>query len=204
MPANPLRTVRLRLHGELYGGRIVRGAAERIDILPRQNRIGCILLRQEVTMTQKEYEERRRALEQELQADLALIHAAHEARVRSLDRLRQLATEGNDPGAVSGPFTAAPNRPATPRDAVPPPAAVARKPARPPGAFLNDLDAVLPRLPEVFDKKDVTRLLGYEPSHSTFHRARGRGRGGGGGAQRRRRPHGVPEASRRRQGMRRA
>jgi hypothetical protein len=72
-------------------------------------------------MTQKEHEEHRRALEQELQADLALIHAAHEARLRSLDRLRQLATEGNEPGAVSGPFTAAPNRPATSRDAVPPP-----------------------------------------------------------------------------------
>ena len=122
-------------------------------------------------MTQKEYDERRRALEQELEADLALIHAAHEARVRSLDRLRQLATEGNEPGAVSGPFTGAQNRPVTLRDTVPPPAAVARKPARPPGAFLSDLDAVLPRLPEVFDKKDVTRLLGYEPTPSTFHRA---------------------------------
>jgi hypothetical protein len=171
MPVNPSRTVRLRLRGKLRGDGIVRGAAERIDILPRQERIGSILLCQEVTMTQKEYEERRRALEQELEADLALIHAAHEARLRSLDRLRQLATEGNEPGAVSGPFTAAPNRPATPRDAVPPPAAVARKPARPPGAFLNDLDAVLSRLPEVFDKKDVTRLLGYEPTPSTFHRA---------------------------------
>ena len=36
-------------------------------------------------MTEEEYAERRRALEQELQRDLALIHAAHEARVRSLD-----------------------------------------------------------------------------------------------------------------------
>jgi hypothetical protein len=27
------------------------------------------------------------------------------------------------------------------------------------------------QLPEVFDKKDVVRLVGYEPTHSTFHRA---------------------------------
>jgi hypothetical protein len=60
MPANPSRTVRLRLRGKLDGRGIVRCGAERIDILPRQSRIGCILLRQEVTMTQKEYEERRR------------------------------------------------------------------------------------------------------------------------------------------------
>jgi hypothetical protein len=119
-PANPSRTVRLGLRGKIGGRGIVRGGTETIDILPRQERIGCMLLRQEVTMTQKEYEERRRALEQELQADLALIHAAYEARIRSLDSLRQLAAEGNEPGAVSGPFTGAQNRPATPRDAVPP------------------------------------------------------------------------------------
>ncbi len=108
-------------------------------------------------MTQDEYEERRRALEQELQSDLALIHAAHEARVRSLDRLRRLAIEGNEPG--------------TARNEAPPAPAASRKPASRPGAFLTDLDAVFSELPEVFDKADVVRLVGYKPTHSTFFRA---------------------------------
>jgi hypothetical protein len=44
-------------------------------------------------MTRGEYEERRRALEAQRQADIALINAAHETRIRSLDRLWQAAAE---------------------------------------------------------------------------------------------------------------
>ena len=122
-------------------------------------------------MTQEEYEERRRALEQELQRDLALIHAAHEARVRSLDRLRRLAMEGNESEAVSIPGKEEQDRTGTMGDAVPPAPAASRKPSSPPGAFLSDLRDVFSQLPEVFDKKDVVQLVGYEPTHSTFHRA---------------------------------
>ncbi|HWM94436.1 MAG TPA: hypothetical protein VN493_27020 [Thermoanaerobaculia bacterium] len=122
-------------------------------------------------MTQEEYEERRRALEQELQSDLALIHAAHEARIRSLDRLRQLAMEENGAGPVPVPVNGGHNRVGTARETVPPVPTASRKAARPPGAFLGDLDAVLSELPEVFDKRDVVRLVGYEPTHPTFFRA---------------------------------
>lgn len=122
-------------------------------------------------MTEEEYAERRRALEQELQRDLALIHAAHEARVRSLDRLRRLAMEGNESEAVSIPGKEEHDRTGTMGDAVPPAPAASRKPSSPPGAFLNDLCDVLSQLPEVFDKEDVVRLVGYKPTHSTFHRA---------------------------------
>jgi hypothetical protein len=122
-------------------------------------------------MTEEEYAERRRALEQELQRDLALIHAAHEARVRSLDRLRRLAMEGNEPEAASIPGKEEHDRTGTMGNEVPPATAASRKPASPPGAFLNDLRDVFSQLPEVFDKEDVVRLVGYKPTHSTFHRA---------------------------------
>jgi hypothetical protein len=99
-------------------------------------------------MTEEEYAERRRALEQELQRDLALIHAAHEARVRSLDRLRRLAMEGNESEAVSIPGKEEQDRTGTMGDAAPPAPAASRKPSSPPGAFLNDLRDVFSQLPE--------------------------------------------------------
>jgi hypothetical protein len=122
-------------------------------------------------MTEEEYEERRRGLEQELQSDLALIHAAHEARVRSLDRLRRLAMEEDGSAVVSGSDKEGHDRTRTTGETVPPAPAASRKPSSPPGAFLNDLEAILSELPEVFDKKDIVRLVGYEPTHSTFFRA---------------------------------
>jgi hypothetical protein len=54
---------------------------------------------QEDAMTGKEHEERRRALEEQLGADIALLNAAHEARIRALDRLQQEAPDGELPAA---------------------------------------------------------------------------------------------------------
>jgi hypothetical protein len=39
------------------------------------------------------------------------------------------------------------------------------------GEVQYDLDEAFPRLPEVFDKRDVTRILGYEPARATLFRA---------------------------------
>ena len=103
-------------------------------------------------MTREQYEERRRALEEQLRADIALVQAAHEVRVRSLERLWQGAREGNERVV-----------PATP--------AAVRNPSRPRGSVLDDLEAALPRLPDVFDKRDVVGVLGYKPSRATLFRA---------------------------------
>jgi hypothetical protein len=108
-------------------------------------------------MTRDEYEARRRALEAQLQADISLIHAAHEVRVRSLDSLWQ-AEDGNAPAAIV-------------RETVPAAPAPARKTMRPRGAVLDDLQRALPQLPEVFDSRDVARVLGYTPARSTLFRA---------------------------------
>jgi hypothetical protein len=79
--------------------------------------------------------------------------------------------EGNESEAVSIPGKEEQDRTGTMGDAAPPAPAASRKPSSPPGAFLNDLRDVFSQLPEVFDKKDGVRLVGYEPTHSTFHRA---------------------------------
>lgn len=103
-------------------------------------------------MTREQYEERRRALEEQLRADIALVHAAHEVRVRSLESLRQAGKEGDQE-----PAPASPN--------------AARNPSRPRGSVLDDLEAALPRLPDIFDKRDVVGALGYKPSRPTLFRA---------------------------------
>ena len=114
-------------------------------------------------MTQAEYEARLRALEQQLQADMALLQAAHEVRVRSLERLRQAAQDGESPASRP----AAPVRAQAPAAVAPPPK---RQPARR-GAVLEDVEAILPQLPEEFDRRDVDRLLGYSPTRTTLFRA---------------------------------
>ena len=104
-------------------------------------------------MTRKEYEERRRAFEEQYRAEAAQLNAAHEVRMRSLERLWQ---EASDPKRAAA-------RPEAPRRAP--------KPIRPPYSVLNELEEALPRLPEIFDRKDIARALGYEPSRTTLFRA---------------------------------
>lgn len=73
-------------------------------------------------MTQTEYEARRDALEQQLQADIALLQAAHEVRVRSLE-----ASAGGD-GEGPAVRQMVPVQAQVPAAAAPPPK---RQPARP-------------------------------------------------------------------------
>lgn len=108
-------------------------------------------------MTREEYEERRSALEEQYRADVAMLAAAHEIRLRSLERLwregdaGELEAAGPEPSAVASP-----------------PAA---KPKTEPNSVLNDLDDALDELPEVFDRDDILRALGYVPPRTTLLRA---------------------------------
>lgn len=117
-------------------------------------------------MTREEFEERLRALEAQHQADIALVHAGHEARLRALLSLWQpTAAPAADPQPVATPITApAPEAPAPPPEPAP-------QPRRERNSVLHDLVDALPELPEVFDKHDIARVLGYEPSRGTLFRA---------------------------------
>lgn len=148
----------------------LRQAVDGLDGGPLES----VCSQQEDTMTRKEYEERRRALEAQLQADVALIQAAHETRIRSLDRLWQVAAEGEGDLAVpaasgNGALPAAAVRPAV--SAASAPGAPARRKMRERGEVLSALEEALPQLPEVFDKRDIARILGWEPAHATLYRA---------------------------------
>jgi hypothetical protein len=110
-------------------------------------------------MTREEYEERRRAFEEQHRADVALMNAAQEARIRSLDRLWQEELDRERSAA-------APDASPVPVQPAPAP-----KPMRPRYSVRDDLDDALPELPEIFERRDVIRALGYEPPRTTLYHA---------------------------------
>jgi hypothetical protein len=106
-------------------------------------------------MRRSEYEQRRHALEEIYQADLGLIRSAHEARLRSLEALwsadpQEDGTESPAPAPETHPEP-------TPRIVRPP--------------LAQALDDALPGLPEIFDKNDVIRALGWTPDRAALFRA---------------------------------
>jgi hypothetical protein len=132
----------------------------------------------EATMDRNEFTRRRRALEELYQADLRLLRAAHEARVRSLEAL-WLSLEGNAEAlppatAILLPAAETASQP-IPETALPEPSPVpALSPAPDLPSFPPDirtaLEEVLPALPRVFEKKDILQALGWKPSRSSLHR----------------------------------
>jgi len=111
-------------------------------------------------MTRNEYERRRQTLDEELRAGIQLLEMAHRTQVRALDLVwRTLSDEAVDPAAA-------------PRGQTP----VPRQPAPAPRGLTQvraDLPAALERLPEVFDRRDVCRVLGYEPQRGALYKALG-------------------------------
>lgn len=109
-------------------------------------------------MNDEEYEGRKRALEEMYQADLLMVRAAHETRLRCLEALRH-----SQAGAS----------PAPPAAVAPAPAAA---PARQRAAWADNPDLrtaileALPSLPELFTKEDVVRAIGFTPSRSSLQR----------------------------------
>ena len=108
-------------------------------------------------MNSEEYERRKRLLDERLRADLELIRAGHEARLRALDALRD-GSRGETPATLETQTAetqtgAAPVVPAVRRGSV------------------HDVLNVFSQLPEVFDKADVVRVLGYVPHRATLNRA---------------------------------
>jgi hypothetical protein len=141
-------------------------------------------------MKSREYERRRRALEEQCHADLNLIRAGYEAKLRALEMI-WLASDGKDeddgaPGR-SNPSEASPsetvsretvrsetvaNEPVSSKTV---PSETVRTetaaPARERRDLLSGLLDALPGLPEVFEKQDIYQALGYVPARATLYRA---------------------------------
>lgn len=113
-------------------------------------------------MTHEEYEQRKRRLEEELQAGVELLQAAYRQQVRALEVVwRTMGAEVALPGPREAQAAEAPQE----RQAAP---AKARR--RGMWELREDIDAALGRLPEVFDHNDVRRELGYEPNRTSLYR----------------------------------
>jgi hypothetical protein len=121
-----------------------------------------------------EYQERRRVLEEQLQTDLELIRSAHRAKLQSLELL-WLSSAQRDAAGSTPPE---PQRVPESQEQNETQAPVETQRTRRTGSAEYDVEDVLPVLPELFDKGDIIRALGWEPHRATLQRALDRLRAG--------------------------
>lgn len=107
-------------------------------------------------VTDEEFAQRKRTLDLQLEAGIALLHDSHRAQVRALELLRSASRAA---GAEEPPVQQA---------AVPAP--VRRKERRPYGALYDEVVSVLDRIIGVFNKNDVCRLLASPPDRVSLFR----------------------------------
>ena len=109
-------------------------------------------------MTQDEYNLSKRRLEEQRRSGVELVERAFEAQVRALELVWML--QGGAGPAVLPATAAAP---------VPPPPT--EQPRRRKGPEVEeDVYARFSELPESFTRRDVCRVLGYEPDRAVLHR----------------------------------
>jgi hypothetical protein len=114
----------------------------------------------------------RERLEEQLRADIELLHQAHRAKLRAFETVARvhgdLAQTPGYPGAGQAlPVLGLPAAPAPQATA----SVETRRPKKEGWADLNAIADAMERLPEVFDKNDVVRVLGYAPKRATLYRA---------------------------------
>jgi hypothetical protein len=122
----------------------------------------------------RDYERFRKRLEQQLRADVELIYEGYRAKLRAYESVAGL--RGDLDGEDWPPLELAPSlAPAPGRaqlSAAPAAAPEAPTPPRRRGKayeLFNAIFDLLATLPEVFDKGDLVRALGYEPRRTTLH-----------------------------------
>jgi hypothetical protein len=134
--------------------------------------------RTEGAMRHEEYERRRRALEAQLREDLELLRAGYQAKLRALEML-WLAPPGEAlPEAVAVSETLRLSETLASSEtlpkATPPQSETVTPPERPKetrrGQVRDEIEAAFAELPEEFDRRDVLRVLGYEPPRATLFR----------------------------------
>ena len=133
-------------------------------------------------MKWSEYEQRRRAMERQLAADIEMLRAAHEIRVRALEQLWLDLSEKDQPSPAGGPEgggageeTAAaapvPEVPIGTQTGTQTGTQAPQEVRKGYGEVSLDIEEVFDSLPEVFDRPELVRTLGYQPVRTTFYRA---------------------------------
>jgi hypothetical protein len=114
------------------------------------------------TVTQNEYEHSKQRLEEQRRAGVELVERAHEAQMRALELVWMLQGGAGSTALPAGAVAAAPPPPASPPAAQP-------QPKKGPEVE-DDVYSQFWKLPEVFTRRDVCRVLGYEPDRAVLHR----------------------------------
>ncbi len=112
-------------------------------------------------MTREEYEQRKLKLAEQLREGVALLEEGYQRQLRALELIWIADSNGAAVPPQQRPIAA--TVPATPP----------RKPARhrlAPGQLREDVETALAQMPEVFDRNDLLRALGYGPERSSLHR----------------------------------
>jgi hypothetical protein len=128
-------------------------------------------------MTQDEFEKLRERLEEQLRMDVEMLYEAHRVKLRAFETIRRAHAElrGEEmPGEVRGAGrrrtvltlpSAVPSAP-NPQAALPPERTRSKA-----WTVILGIEEALDQVAEEFDKHDLVRVLGYEPSRATLFRA---------------------------------
>jgi len=117
-------------------------------------------------MTQTEYEQSKRRLEEQRRAGVELVERAYEAQIRALELVWMLQGGAGSlplPAAAVAAVAAAPSP-------LPPPVSPQRPPHKLGAEVMEDVHARLPELPEVFTQHDLCQALGYQPDRAVLYR----------------------------------
>ena len=112
-------------------------------------------------MTQAEYEQSKQRLQEQRRAGVELVERACEAQMRALELVWMLQGGTGAAALPAGVVAAAPAPPAP----APPPEQRRRGPE-----VEKDVEVRFSDLPESFTRRDVCRVLGYEPDRGVLHR----------------------------------
>ena len=114
---------------------------------------------QSTAMTQEEYESHKKRLEEQLQAGFEILKSAYDHQVRALEVVWMI---------TQAKTAAAPRSSGMDLQAAPAPLPTVHR--RRPWELMEDVENVLPNLPEVFDRNHVCKALGYKPDRGSLHR----------------------------------
>ena len=120
-------------------------------------------------MTHDEYERRKRRLDEDLRVGIELLETAHRHQVRALQLV--LVASGVETMETLPAMTAAAPLLLSASALPAPPKQDSSQPGRRvPWALFSDVVDALAAVPEVFDRNDVCRVLGYEPDRGSLYR----------------------------------
>ena len=105
-------------------------------------------------MTDPEYEQLKKHLEEQRRIGLELVERAYEAQMRALEMIRTLQGRA---GPVALPTPVPPPAPERPRH-------------RTASEMQDDVIEIFPSLPERFTRRDVCEALGYEPDRGALYK----------------------------------